>query len=244
VNRWSVTVGTIALSALVARLGLRGSDAAPPATPAADKPAAGAPSKPFEARLLAIAKEYLAYGRVDDQARWAPYLCRMPLPPTVRHSASTDAATHGQKLYSVFARDRKAYLAAGSTQPVEQVIVKESWLPTEVAKDGGRLEPIRGKTVPIPKELDTWGMKEHRDRLMPYARKDGKLYKAEKPAGLYIMFKATPGTADTDGGWVYGTVTADGKTVTAAGRVESCMGCHVKAKGDRMFGLPADAGAQ
>jgi hypothetical protein len=37
---------------------------------------------------------------------------------------------------------------------------------------------------------------------------------------------------------VYGTVSADGKRVTSAGRVESCMACHQGDKTtDRMFGV-------
>ena len=40
----------------------------------------------------------------------------------------------------------------------------------------------------------------------------------------------------SDAGWVYGTVTPDGR-VTSAGRVASCMGCHVDAPHERMFGL-------
>jgi hypothetical protein len=51
------------------------------------------------------------------------------------------------------------------------------------------------------------------------------------------MFKLEPGTPGTDAGWVYGTVTPDGKQVTSAGRVESCMGCHQDAPHDRLFGL-------
>ena len=34
----------------------------------------------FEAETLAIAGEYLTWGRVDDELRWAPFLCRQPLP--------------------------------------------------------------------------------------------------------------------------------------------------------------------
>jgi hypothetical protein len=41
--------------------------------------------------------------------------------------------------------------------------------------------------------------------------------------------------AGTDAGCVYGTVAPDG-TVTSAGRVASCMGCHVRdAKRERLF---------
>jgi hypothetical protein len=52
------------------------------------------------------------------------------------------------------------------------------------------------------------------------------------------MFKAAEATPDTDDGWVYATVTADGQ-VTAAGRVASCMSCHdTAATHERLFGVP------
>jgi len=66
----------------------------------------------------------------------------------------------------------------------------------------------------------------------------GRPYKKPKEkTGLFVMFKADAKTPNTDDGWVYGTLTADGKTVTSSGRVESCMGCHVQAPHGRLFGL-------
>jgi hypothetical protein len=42
----------------------------------------------------------------------------------------------------------------------------------------------------------------------------------------------------SDAGWIYGTVAPDG-TVTSAGRVANCMGCHTSdARRERLFGLP------
>jgi len=79
-----------------------------------------------------------------------------------------------------------------------------------------------------------------KDGFYPYAEKDGKLYKASKKGDLYIMFQLDAKTPGTDDGWVYATVTADGKTVTSAGRVASCMKCH-ETKTNRLFGLKADA---
>src|SRR6187455_1828837 len=46
---------------------------------------------PFEEQTLAIAAEYLSWGRVDDELRWAPFLCRQPLPGIAWQSASNDA---------------------------------------------------------------------------------------------------------------------------------------------------------
>jgi hypothetical protein len=51
--------------------------------------------------------------------------------------------------------------------------------------------------------------------------------------GLYVMMKT--GDVDSDAGWMYGTLTPDGR-VTSSGRVASCMDCHRDAM-DRIFGL-------
>ena len=50
------------------------------------------------------------------------------------------------------------------------------------------------------------------------------------------MFQAADDAPDTDEGWVYGTVSSDGQTVTSAGRVASCMNCHQEAQHGRLFG--------
>jgi hypothetical protein len=59
-------------------------------------------------------------------------------------------------------------------------------------------------------------------------------YEGGAPAGLFVMAKV--GTADSDAGWIYGTTARDG-SVTSAGRVETCIGCHEHAPRDRLFGL-------
>src|SRR5690348_14806222 len=99
-------------------------------TLAATDPKDAVNDRQFHEKLLTIARIYGTYGRVDDEARWAPGLCRMPNPARAHSSKSTDEATHGQKLYSLFARDRIGYLGAPKTgSAVGQVIVKESWVP-------------------------------------------------------------------------------------------------------------------
>lgn len=189
------------------------------------------PEKPFHKELLQVAKDYKAWGRVDDEVRWAPTDCRMPPPARARFSASADADTHGQKLYSLFAKDRNAYLRLGEKgAAVGQVVVKESWVPEETTevKPGAidRTKVVRDGDRPTPD-----------DHFYPYATRGDKAYKAAKPAGLFVMMKVDPETDGTDAGWVYGTLSADGKQVTAAGKVESCMKCHQDAKHDRLFGL-------
>jgi hypothetical protein len=193
--------------------------------------------KPFEKQMLDVAKTYPKFGRVDDEFRWAPWLCRIPNPAQVRFSASKDEDTHGRKLYSVFAKERDKYhmLSLVQKEKIEsapgQIIVKESWLPEEV-KDPNITNPEQMK-----RRLEDG--KEVFESFLPYASRDGKVFKATKIAGLFIMMKTDPKTPDTDQGWIYGTVSADLKQVTAIGKVESCMECHVKAPHDRLFGLPS-----
>lgn len=204
---------------------------------------------PFDARLLEVAKEYPRYGRVDDEGRWAPELCRLPRPSTARFSQSDDPATHGEKLYFLFAKDRAGYVkltekpAADADDPVKkdklQVVVKEAWKAKQVPATE-KPQPVYEalKKVPRPKlPGDDPPEDGIRGTYLPYAKKGDKLYKAHDKAGLYIMLQVDPKTEGTDEGWVYGTLTPDGKTVTSAGRVESCMKCHQDAPHGRLFGL-------
>ena len=185
----------------------------------------------LQGELLQVASKYQNWGRVDDVAHIAPQLCVALPPPAVRYSESTDDETHGQKLYSVFAKDRDAYVEiAKQSSPVGQVIVKESWIPEETSE-------VKPGEIDHAKLVRT-GTDPNSSRFNPYAAKGGKVFKASKRGDLFIMMKLDPGTPNTDEGWVYGTVTADGKTVTSAGKVESCMKCHQDAKHDRLFGVP------
>ncbi|HTU92590.1 MAG TPA: hypothetical protein VMF69_21090 [Gemmataceae bacterium] len=195
---------------------------------------------PFHARLLDIAATYPEFGRVDAPMRLAPGLCEAAStapPAAVRASASKDKQTHGRKLYSIFAKIHANGLYGGE---VGQIVVKESWLPEEIADNGQFLQAVSHKVkVPAKEAKDSTKTVEIDDYYVPYVRKDGHLYHAAKRGPLFIMFKMDPKTPNTDEGWVYGTVTADGKEVTSAGRVESCMSCHRKAP-QRLFGLPKE----
>jgi hypothetical protein len=201
--------------------------------------------EPFHKELKDAAKDYLQWGRVDDEMRWAPWLCRAPQPGKAAFSKSKDEDTHGQKLYSLFAKNHKDYAIFGKDKaaPVGQVIVKQSWIPEEVTEEKDK--PVeRGRDVdyakiirrpPVatdkPKAFDFGG-----DHFYPYAKKGLQFFKAAKQADLFIMLKLEPTTPGTDAGWVYGTVSPDGKKVTSAGMVESCMKCHKEATSDRLFG--------
>ena len=180
--------------------------------------------------MAAAFAEYKPWGRWDDEMRWAPWLCRMPLPAAARVSAAGDGG-HARKLYSVFAKHRAFYgyqaAVAGRAQPAGQVIIKEAYHPEPVEKR--ELDPS------ILQDQDLDGQGDHFDR---YASEDGRLYRASELAGVYVMAKLPPGAEGTDSGWVYGTVTPSGQ-VTSAGRVASCMGCHVDAGPERLFGAAA-----
>jgi hypothetical protein len=184
----------------------------------------------FHGLVRAVVGQYESWGRVDDEGRWAPWLCRMPFPASAHFSASGDGGTHGMKLYTVYALDPVAYgaqptaMPTGTTPPagVTQALVKESFHP--------RLIEEIGSTDPHTQ----WQTRGH--RLRPAAR-DGRYYEAGEPAGLYLMMRLRNATAATDQGWVYATVTPDRQTITAAGRLSRCMACHVQ-EADRLFGLP------
>ena len=220
---------------------------------------------PWEKELRHIASGYTKYGRVDQLVRWSPLDCRAPSAPTLRVSRSDDAQTHGQKLYTIFAKIKaweggpvsqsQTYLPPllkdgkgiqRESVPVGQVIVKEAWEPVEVTAEERHADknanPFRGGKVRLltdekaPGLLDVY---DYADDLIPYAHHADtkKHYKAGRKAALFIMFRLEAGTPGTDEGWVYGTVSGDGQTVTAAGRLSSCMHCHQQAPHDRLFGL-------
>jgi hypothetical protein len=218
----------------------------------------------WEKELKDIAKDYNSYGRVDQLVRFGIEDCRLPAAPTVRMSRSKDEETHGQKLYTVFAKHKawdvvfarqQTYLPPWikgregkerGVASVGQVIVKEAWVPVEVSLEEVRADPrsnpfqqSKKQLPPDPKKGEHLGTIDYSDAMSPYAfnPKSKKHYKASAKAGLFIMFKVDPATPDTDQGWVYGSVSADGQKVTAAGKIASCMNCHQQAPHDRLFGL-------
>ena len=229
----------------------RGAPKGPSVSVVATGAVAAAVGGPFHDRLLGIARSYEEYGRLSGAVpHWGPVACAMtapnpetsrpsppplPSPVSARYSAGVDAATHGRKLYWLFVKEKGEYLSQDKESPIGQVIVKEAWRPEEVAGATAQ-EPIVRKVRLRQGDRVT----EQTDSYLPYARREGRLYHAAEKAGLFIMYKLDPRTPDTDAGWVYGTVTADGKQVTSAGRVASCMACHQKAPHDRQFGLPKE----
>lgn len=195
------------------------------------------------ATLREAARDYLAWGRVDERPNVAPVLCRAPLPhdygaPSQVRLSRADEAEHGRKLYFLFAgpnqlggRHLYAKLGKpGSEVPVGFTVVKQSW----TAEPGPAPAPAPAPTHPNaiitiepPPPVTTL---EH----------EGRQLHTGEPRELFVMTKiGAPDTPGTDLGWIYGTLTPDGQTVTSAGRVERCMSCHEHADHERLFGLEA-----
>ena len=132
---------------------------------AASRPlAVRVPAKPhrpgFEYCLLEIARTYESYGPVDDEFRLANADCRSAAESELHLaiSTSTDLATHGRKLYRLYAKELTApgsYVGAGGANPVGQVLVKESWT-LEPPREKGELFIMYKLDSEIPDTDDGW----------------------------------------------------------------------------------------
>lgn len=132
------------------------------------------------------------------------------------------------------------------------VLVKESWVPKvwrgEKITQVDKAAALTDADIKRIKEDDHFRANTHehsRDHVLPFLEKDDEWYTLGERGPLFVMYRTEKNTPGTDNGWVYGTLTSDGKTVTSAGRVASCMGCHTEAPypkepaGEgRLFGLP------
>jgi hypothetical protein len=190
----------------------------------------------FVPELKQVFAEYKKWGRVDDELRWAPDLCRMPM-PAKPHASRAAEGEHAKKLYSLFARDHLAYVMFEAKREASpgQIVVKESYRPELVAS------PTTAERNPFWNRANEPQFDPTPDHFRPYAHgADGKLYRAAEVLGLYVVLQKPKDTPGTDDGFVYATLTSKGE-ITAAGRVASCMGCHVEATHGRFFGSAAVA---
>ncbi|MFK7991585.1 MAG: hypothetical protein AB8I08_36550 [Sandaracinaceae bacterium] len=197
--------------------------------------------------LQELVSEYRAFGRVDDELRWAPFLCRLPMPSAARVSQAA-AGPHGRKVYFVYASDRAAYVGltrgGTATPPIGFTVVKEAFSPRAV--DAAELDARPGWTaLPIPGAPETSegagfamlgaeGRGTSRNVYRPIHDESGQLTGAGAFRGLYVMRYVGAG-ARTDAGWVYATIDADGQ-VTSSGLNRTCMSCHRSAPHGRLFG--------
>jgi hypothetical protein len=180
------------------------------------------------AHLQRAAASYEQWGRVDEHPALAPTMCAAPVdakarPAQLRRSAAGGGG-HGQKLYYLWASDRELYLNDKRARvPAGFTIVKQSFA----------AEPATATAAAAA------GADPHAAVRLP----DGSALVAGAAADLFVMIKLSDDTAasppaETDAGWIYGTVAPSGR-VTSAGRVASCMRCHERIA-DRLFGLPAE----
>ncbi|MFV8755912.1 hypothetical protein ACNOYE_35625 [Nannocystaceae bacterium ST9] len=204
----------------------------------------------FTAGLLSAAQRYRGWGRVDERPNLAPMLCRAPMGldygfPSHARLSQADDAEHGRKLYYLFAglegeSARALYTSLGApgtdaTIPIGFTVVKQSWVaepssppaanPAPAKPDAGSVAPVFDTSSDPPAPID-------------WVEHEGQRLAAGEQAELFVMTKV--GAADmpgTDAGWIYGTLSADGLSVTSAGRVQRCMDCHEAATHERLFGL-------
>ena len=163
----------------------------------------------FHAAIRTAAADYKTWRSVDEHVRLAPTSCKAPLP--VRRLSAAAGGGHRRKVYLLYASKQHEghYVPEQGAAPIGQVLVKEAFAAVECDAGDRRAIAVEGTTH----------------------------YRQGEPAGLFVMLKLDPRTENTDDGWVYATVETDG-TISASGRVDSCMGCHATAPRDRLFGLP------
>ena len=176
----------------------------------------------FHDVLIAAAEDYLRFGMVNSIAKPAPADC-MPAGPDSPQpfmSQSEHEASHGKKLYFLFAKEIGHYVnPEGDPAPVGQVVVKEAW--------------TSSPSNPAARNLVNHASG---NRVNPRAVVGDQTLEIGQRQNFFVMAKLAKNTPKTDQGWVYGIVEADTKKVLASGKVASCMSCHVEAANDRLFG--------
>jgi len=130
-------------------------------------------------------------------------------PTTLFKSRSTDTASHGGKVFRLRAKDDSKY-AYDLVQPEGQILQLASFYYKEAHTTLGDRNSLRiGESLYL---------------------------NATIRSNFYLMYKSNSTEYPTDSGWVYATVSADGKTVLQKGLIASCMKCHDQSKTDRMLG--------
>jgi cytochrome c553 len=181
----------------------------------------------FHEAIKAAADEYLKFGLVNTRVnqvaapRVASQLCKAPMvdvEPEPRMSGAAEDASHGQKLYFLFAKDIAHYTNRdGSKSPVGQTLVKESW----TSRPGN----------PNARNLRTHASAL---RVNPRVQVGEKMLEIGLRTDLFVMVKQPVDTAGTDEGWVYGVIDAESREIKSAGAVASCIVCH-DGQTDRLF---------
>ena len=217
----------------------------PPAPSTSPSPASSlAPSAPsvppseWATPLKEAAAAYKNWTRVSDSANWSPARCIF-VPPEGAQLSQAEVGAHARKLYFLYAKQAKEYLSitypvglAGDhndqhptnlQQPVGQVIVKEAF------------HPVAATVAEAKAAMTPTDIAERRYIPSTFCGVGDQLSRMGDLQGLYVMLKTPPGSAGTDDGWVYATITPAGE-ITAAGKITSCIECHADAPHDRLFG--------
>ena len=164
---------------------------------------------PFAKDLLKAAAEYELWGRVDNETRVAPMACSAPGPQP------NPPQPHFSASKDETTHGRKLYFLFSKNRNDYLAIAKNK---------AAAVGQVIVKQSWIPEEVTD-------------PKSGFKVLKAGKQGDLFVMMKLDPKTPGTDEGWVYATLSSDGKKLTSAGKIESCMKCHQETKTDRLFGL-------
>jgi len=177
-------------------------------------PAPASSDDALREQVQRIARDYPTWGQLNTSLRVAPTDCRRPR-ATSRGALTisfADSGPHSTKLYRLYARDPAAYrgVESGASQAA-QVLVKETFVAEPFSMSG-------------PGEVPEFVVQT------PEA-----LFRAGAPAGLFVMQRdASAGSSES--AWTYATVAPSGE-ITAIGRIDSCIRCHVDAPYGGLFGL-------
>ncbi len=173
------------------------------------KPTVAPVSREWATRISKAVETYGLWGRVDDDVRPAPIPCAAPGPPPEEphHPRVSEAADAPHGQKLYYLyASDRDAYLANTPKDVGFTIVKESFQAIAADADARDVVVVGDK------------------RLTP-----------GDPTGLFVMMKVAE-SEDTDGGWIYGTLSPDHQ-VTSAGRVASCIECHAAAPHERLFGL-------
>ena len=141
----------------------------------------------WTARLEEIAGEYPIYGAVDDESRWAPFLCRMPKPrggPPQRsrreHAARAPSST--RSLPPTGGPTSPWVAKTRPPRPIGQVLVKEG---PQARRSRDR--PVRPRATPSPlaPRRDPLAQPQRRGRG-PLGRGEGRRESRSLPGDLEL----------------------------------------------------------
>lgn len=171
--------------------------------------------RPWHAELLAAAADYRSWTRVSDNPYWAPTMCLAPPKNVPFRSEVESKGDHGRKLYYLWVKDHGAY-AAHARKIAASAMGNPPGMPQPVTQ-----ALVKESFVAEEVEVES----------------GRKYFETGAKSALFVMLRGEG--EGSHRGWVYGTLTPDGKEVTAAGAIQSCIKCHDEAP-QSLFGVQPD----